>query len=101
LEDGNGGNTYLMYDGFEVLTRMHTDLLADMALRAQGVYLAADNGRNGLAHLYATRIDALPRRQLDAQSRMVAAQRFQWFIAAALVLLGLEMALRERTVAGA
>ena len=51
--------------------------------------------------LYATRIDGLPRRQLDAASRLVAAQRFQWFIAAALVLLGLEMALRERTVAGA
>ena len=47
------------------------------------------------------RIDGLPRRQLDAASRLVAAQRFQWFIAAALVLLGLEMALRERTVAGA
>jgi hypothetical protein len=31
----------------------------------------------------------------------VAAQRFQWFIAAALVMLGLEMGLRERTVTGA
>jgi Ca-activated chloride channel family protein len=101
LEDDKGRHTYLMYDGFEVLTRMHTDLLADMALRADGVYLAGDDGQNVLAHLYATRIDGLPRRQLDAQSRLVAAQRFQWFIAAALVLLGLEMTLRERTVARA
>ena len=90
-----------MYDGFEVLTRMRTDLLADMALRAQGVYLAADEGQNALARLYATRIDGLPRRQLDAASRLVAAQRFQWFIAAALVMLALEMVLRERTVPGA
>ena len=88
LDDGNGRQTYLMYDGFEVLTRMRTDLLADMALRAEGVYLAADDGRDALARLYATRIDDLPRRQLDAESRLVAAQRFQWFIAAALVLLG-------------
>ena len=101
LDDGNGGYTYLMYNGFEVLTHMRTDLLADMALRANGVYLAADDDRNALAQLYATRINGLPRRQLDAQSHLVAAQRFQWFIAAALVLLGLEMALRERTVAGA
>ena len=101
LDDGNGRQTHLMYDGFEVLTRMRTELLADMALRANGVYLSADNGKNALAQLYATRIDSLPRRQLDAQSRLVAAQRFQWFIAAALVLLGLEMALRERAVAGA
>jgi Ca-activated chloride channel family protein len=101
LNDGDGRQTHLMYDGFEVLTRMHTDLLADMALRAEGLYLAADEGQNALAQLYASRIDGLPRRQLDATSRLVAAQRFQWFIAAALALLGLEMALRERTVAGA
>jgi Ca-activated chloride channel family protein len=101
LEDGNGQHTYLSYNGFEVQTRMRTDLLSDLALRADGVYLAADDGPNALAHLYDTRIDALPRRQLDAQSRLVAAQRFQWFIAAALVLLGVEMALRERTVGGA
>ena len=101
LADGNGQQTYLRYNGFEVQTRMRADLLADMALRADGVYLVADDGRDALVRLYATHIDHLPRRQLDAQSRSVAAQRFQWFIAAALVLLGLEMALRERTVAGA
>jgi Ca-activated chloride channel family protein len=101
LEDGNGQHTYLRYNGFEVQTRMRTDLLADMALRADGVYLAANDGLDALARLYASRIQDLPRRQLDAQSRSVAAQRFQWFIAAGLILLGLEMALRERTVAGA
>jgi Ca-activated chloride channel family protein len=101
LEDDNGQHTYLRYNGFEVQTRMRTDLLADMALRADGVYLVADDGRDALARLYATQIRGLPRRQLDAQSRSVAAHRFQWFIAAALVLLGAEMALRERTVVGA
>jgi Ca-activated chloride channel family protein len=101
LEDGNGQHTYLRYNGFEVQTRMRTDLLADMALRADGVYLAANDGLDALARLYVSQIQDLPRRQLDAQSRSVAAQRFQWFIAAALILLGLEMALRERTVAGA
>jgi Ca-activated chloride channel family protein len=101
LEDGNGQHTYLRYNGFEVQTRMRSDLLADMALRANGVYLAADEGPTPLARLYATHIQDLPRRQLDAHSRSVAAHRFPWFLAAALVLLGVEMALRERTVAGA
>jgi Ca-activated chloride channel family protein len=100
LEDANGQHTYLRYNGFEVQTRMRTDLLADMALRAGGVYLAANDGVDALARLYASQIQDLPRRQLDAQSRSVAAQRFQWFLAAALILLGLEMALRERRVAG-
>ena len=101
LADGNGQHTFLRYNGLEVQTRMRADLLAEMALRADGVYLVADGGRDARARLYATHIDDLPRRQLDAQTRSVAAHRFQWFIAAALVLLGVEMALRERTVAGA
>jgi Ca-activated chloride channel family protein len=100
LEDGNGQQSYLSYNGSEVHTRMRTDLLADMALRAGGVYLVADGGEDALARLYATHIQDLPRRQFDAQSRSVAAHRFQWFIAAALFLLGADMALRERTVAG-
>lgn len=101
LVDGNGQHTYLRYNGFEVQTRMRSDLLADIALRADGVYVVADDRRDPLAHLYATHIDDLPRRQLDAYSRSVAAHRFQWFLAVALVLLGLEMALRERSGAGA
>jgi Ca-activated chloride channel family protein len=101
LADGNGQHTYLRYNGFEVQTRMRTDLLADIALRADGVYLVAEDGRDTLARLYSTQIQDLPRRQLDAESRSVAAHRFQWFIAAALLLLGVEMALRERRVVGA
>jgi Ca-activated chloride channel family protein len=101
VPDGNGHHTYLRHNGYEVQTRMRSDLLAEIALRADGVYVAADDGRNPLAQLYATHIEDLPRRQLDAYSRSVAAHRFQWFLAAALVLLALEMALRERSGAGA
>jgi Ca-activated chloride channel homolog len=102
LPDGNGGQgTYLRYNGYEVQSRMRSDLLADIALRADGVYVAADNGQDRLTQLYAMHIDDLPRRQLDAYSRPVAAHRFQWFLAAALALLGLEMASRERSGAGA
>jgi Ca-activated chloride channel homolog len=97
LEDGNGRSTFLRYEGLEVSTRMHSDLLAGMALRGKGVFLAANHGEAPLARLYADRIAELPRRQIDAYSRTVAAERFQWFVLAALLLLGAEMVLRERT----
>jgi Ca-activated chloride channel homolog len=99
VADGNGQTTFLRYDGFEVQTRMRADLLASLALRAEGVYLVPDGDRDPLARLYATQIADLPRRQIDAHSRSVAADRFQWFVLSALVLLGAEMVLRERTVA--
>jgi Ca-activated chloride channel homolog len=101
LRDRNGQGTYLRYNGYEVQSRMRNDLLADIALRADGVYVAAENGHQPLAQLYARHIDDLPRRELDAYSRSVAAPRFQWFLAAALALLGLEMALRDRSGVGA
>jgi Ca-activated chloride channel homolog len=101
LEDGKGGHSFLRYDGYEVQTRMRSDLLASIALRADGVYVVANDGREPLARLYAAHIAELPRRQIDTQSRSVAAHRFQWFVLAALVLLGVEMVLRERTVTGA
>ena len=101
LRDRNGQGTYLRYNGYEVQSRMRNDLLADIALRADGVYVAAENGHQPLAQLYARHIDDLPRRELDAYSRSVAAPRFQWLLAAALALLGLEMALRDRSGVGA
>jgi Ca-activated chloride channel homolog len=100
LEDDDGRSSFLRYDGFEVSTRMRSDLLASMALQGDGVYLAASDGEDPLARLYASRIADLPRREIDAHSRPVAAERFQWFALAALILLGAEMAFRERQTVG-
>ena len=98
LEENNGQFTFLRYDGFEVSTRMRSDLLASMARRGSGVFIAANDGPDALARLYAERIAGLPRREIDAEIRPVAAARFQWFVLAALILLGAEMVVRERTV---
>ena len=70
---------------------MRSDLLSNLALRAEGLYVAAKQGSDSLARLYATHIANLPRRQIDARSSRVAAQRFQWFVLGALTLLGVEM----------
>jgi Ca-activated chloride channel homolog len=80
LEDDNGRHSFLRYDGSEVETRMRSDLLAGLALRADGVYAVADQGSESLARLYATHIADLPRRQIETRSSPVAAQRFQWFV---------------------
>jgi Ca-activated chloride channel family protein len=101
LEGDDGQFTFLRYDGFEVSTRMRSDLLASIALRGDGAFVAASAGPDVLARLYADRIAGLPRRQLDAEIRPVAAARFQWFVLAAVILLGAEMVVRERTVRAA
>jgi Ca-activated chloride channel homolog len=98
LADDQGQETFLRYDGVEVHTRMRPDLLASIARQGDGVYVAANDGDRPLVRLYGTHIADLPRRQIDAHSRVVPAHRFQWFVFAALILLGVEMMTRERMV---
>jgi Ca-activated chloride channel family protein len=95
IKDTNGGTGYLRYDGAEVQTRLHADVLASIARRADGVYVLADHDEE-LLRLYAAHIADAPRREIDAHRDSVAAQRFQWFVLAALILLVGEMTLRER-----
>jgi Ca-activated chloride channel family protein len=95
LAGDQGGEDYLRYDGAEVRTRPRPELLAAIARAAKGVYVVADHDEESLVELYAAHIAAAPRREIDARSDLVAAQRFQWFVLAALFLLGVEMALRE------
>jgi Ca-activated chloride channel homolog len=96
LEDANGADSYLRHDGAEVETRLRTDVLASIARRANGVYVVADHVEEPLVRLYAAHIADAPRREIDTHRDTVAAQRFQWFVLAALVLLGIEMMLRDR-----
>jgi Ca-activated chloride channel family protein len=95
LADDQGSDDYLRYDGAEVRSRSRPELLAAIARAAKGVYVVADHDEESLVELYAAHIAAAPRREIDARSDLVAAQRFQWFVLAALILLGVEMALRE------
>ena len=96
IKDANGGTGYLRYDGAEVETRLHADVLASIARRADGVYVVADHDEEPLVRLYAAHIADAPRREIDAHRDSVAAPRFQWLVLAALILLAGEMMLRER-----
>jgi Ca-activated chloride channel family protein len=101
LANANGAIDYLRYDGSEVLTRLRADVLAGIARRADGVYVVADHVEEPLVRLYAAHIADAPRREIDSHRDSVAAPRFQWFVLAALILLGIEMVLRERLEADA
>lgn len=86
----------LSYQGEEVRSRLRSELLAELAGAADGVYLPAGAGDLDLEDLYAQHIAGLPRRDLEATTSEGRAHRYQWFVLVALVLLGLEMMMRDQ-----
>lgn len=95
LEPMTGESGTLSYQGEEVRSRLRAELLADLAEAAGGVYLPATGGLD-LEALYAEYIADQPRRELDATTSEDRAHRYQWFALIALILLGVEMLMRDQ-----
>ena len=71
-------------------------MASGLAEAAAGVYVPVETGGMSLERLYHDRIAAGPRREIaSGPDRRELSHRYQPFVALALVLLGLEMVMRE------
>jgi Ca-activated chloride channel family protein len=93
-----GERTYIRYQGQEVRSRMHENLLLEMAQRTGGAYVPAGTRAIELDRIYATYIAPKARRHLEVAVRERFVHRFQWFVLAALLFLSTEMLMRDRQV---
>ncbi len=92
----NGQRTYLTYQGQEVWSKMDPGLLRELALATNGIFVPAGTGNADMQEIYEQRIEGLARRELDTISATYHHPQYQWFAAAALVLLIIETALGNR-----
>ena len=99
LQSAEGNRTYVRYQGQEVRSQMRQDLLLDIAPRTGGAYVPAGTRAIELERIYTEHIAPKARRHLDATARERFVHRFQGFILAALLLLGVEMLIQERKTA--
>ncbi|MFZ2958783.1 MAG: VWA domain-containing protein [Candidatus Ozemobacteraceae bacterium] len=84
-------------DGTMYIPKIDEQLLKDIAYVTKGQYFrAADN--SALEKIYAT-IATLEKGKIDITRTMQYSERFYWFLAPALALLGIEMFLRARIFA--
>lgn len=100
VEDGRPTG-HLLYQGQIVETRARRGLLTAMADAAGGIYVPVDNGSASLDRLYRERIADKPRRQMGSSSNQQMEDRFQIFVALAILLLGLEVVMRDPKGGGA
>jgi Ca-activated chloride channel family protein len=90
-----GPRTYVQYQGHEVLSRMQSDLLLEMARLTGGAYVPAGTRAIELDHIYTEKIAPKARRQTAMTRRERFIHRYQWFVLAGVLLLGIDMLVRE------
>ena len=98
LDDARGGRSYLQHKERDVRSRMHQDVLSEMARLANGAYLPAGTGAVELDRLYVEHIADKPRRRIDGAATEQSVHRYQWFVLLAIALLAVDMLLRETTI---
>ena len=93
--ESSGQRTYLQYQGQEVRSRMQSDLLLEIARLTGGAYVPAGTRSIELDRIYTEKIAPKARRHTATTTRERFIQRYQWFVLAGVMFLGLEMLLRE------
>jgi uncharacterized protein YegL len=92
----NGQRTFLKYDGQEVWSKMQPGVLQDMAVNGGGMYLPAETGDFDLSKVYDWVRNKLEVAEFETQYTQRYHAQFQWFAAAALLLVIAESWMTDR-----
>lgn len=82
--------------GNYVKSRLNEKLLEEIALKTQGAYVRAAGAEFGLDVLYEKEISKIEKREFDAKMEKKYFERFQWPVAAVLILLVGEICIPTR-----
>jgi Ca-activated chloride channel family protein len=83
-------------NGQVVESHLDESTLRQIAEVSGGSYVALGQQGEGLTQIYNQAIASLPRQNFEEKRERVPVERFEWFLAPAIVLLMLEFLLRER-----
>jgi Ca-activated chloride channel family protein len=95
VAETTGQRAYMQYQGHDVLSRMQSDLLLEMARLTGGAYVPAGTRAIELDRIYTEKIAPKARRQTAMTKRKRFIHRYQWFVLAGVLLLGIDMLVRE------
>ena len=77
-------------NGNTIITRLDEPMLQKIAAAGNGIYVRASNSNVGLGKIYSD-INKLDKSEIDAKVFTDYEDQFQWFVAAAIILLLLEV----------
>jgi Ca-activated chloride channel family protein len=82
-------------EGYTVITKLNDQLLQEIAGEANGVYVKASNADVGL-NAVLDKIAELDKKEIESKRYTDYEDQFQWFFAAALLLLLADFCINER-----
>lgn len=82
-------------EGNTVVTKLNEQILQEIAAAGNGIYVRATNADAGLKNVIDA-VNKLEKKQFESKMYSDYEDRFQWFVAAALLLLLVELSLSER-----
>ena len=83
-------------DGNFIKSRLNEKLLNEIAAATGGAYVRASGAESGLDYLYDNELTKLERRDIESEVEKKYHERYQWFVAIALILLLLETLIPTR-----
>ena len=97
VEREDGAKAFLKdREGKVVQTQLKEETLKQIALLTGGAYVHPSGGRLGLVDLYREKISRMEKKEMGERQKKVFENRFQWPLAAALVMLCVEAVLSDR-----
>jgi Ca-activated chloride channel family protein len=96
VSEGGGAKGYRKdKDGQVVVTKLNSELLKEIAAKANGVFVQASQADIGL-NAVLDKINELDKAQLESKMYSDYEDQFQWFVGAALLLFFIEFLISER-----
>jgi len=94
----SGGKTRFVKDssGNFVVSHLDETTLNKIAKMANGIYVPLGNKGQGLQTIYEQKLSLVPKEELSQRRHKVPLERFQWALAAAIVLFALEFMIGTR-----
>ncbi len=89
----NNRRDYLQHNGQQVWSKLHGDILRQVATETDGAYVPAGTKQVNMSDVYHNYIAGVEQTEFDTARINQYEARFQWFLGAGLVLLLLEIAL--------
>ncbi len=97
VSDGQGRKTFLTHNGQEVWSKLDADTLRKMVNNTPGGrYLNVATGAFDLGAIYLDLIATADKKEVEAKTVTLYEEKFQVFVALAILLLAIEMAIGER-----
>jgi Ca-activated chloride channel homolog len=90
---GDSRKTFLTHDGQQVWSKQNGDILRQIATATEGAYIPAGTKQVDMADVYHSYIERIEQAKFETARVNQYEARFQWFLAPALLLLLLEIAI--------